>query len=133
MIRILFLGITLTATLTANSQTRIYFSLGSNQVTNFYTKPVFKLGLQNNSIVTSGEITNSKFGIYNRVELNVEKRAFGSIYFVSGLSWFNTGYEYGGDFFNSHLKNSYLSLRRHSEKETYGWIFLIPRSRWVVG
>ena len=92
------------------AQTRFYLSLGTNSTTDFNTKASLHLGLTNNSIVTSGGFYNGKMGVYNRVEFNLEKRMFGSLYLVSGLGWFNTGYVYSGDSFYSRLNNSYLNV-----------------------
>lgn len=97
-------------TVASNCQTRLYIGLGSNSITYLDTKPAY-LGIQNNSISTSGQFTSTGFGTYNRVDLNLEKRVFGSIYMVMGLSYFNAGYTHGNDnlYYYSRLKNTYIS------------------------
>lgn len=92
------------------AQTRIYFSVGSNQVTEYFTEPNFNLGFNNNSITIGGYYDNRTFGKYNTFDLQLEKRLFGSLYLVSGCSFFQSGYSWSGDYFSSQLKNTYVGV-----------------------
>lgn len=92
------------------AQTRIYFSAGSNQVTEYFTEPNFNLGFNNNSITVGGYYDNRTFGKYNTFDLQIEKRLFGSLYLVSGCSFFQSGYSWSGDYFSSQLKNTYVGV-----------------------
>lgn len=92
------------------AQTRIYFSVGSNQVTEYFTEPNFNLGFNNNAITVGGYYDSRSFGKYNTFDIQVQKRLFGSLYLVSGGSFFQSGYSWGGDYFSSELKNTYIGI-----------------------
>lgn len=92
------------------AQTRIYLSAGSNQVTEYFTEPIFNLGFNNNAITVGGYYDSRSFGKYNTFDLQLEKRLFGSLYLASGCSFFQSGYSWSGDYFSSELKNAYLGI-----------------------
>lgn len=92
------------------AQTRIYISAGSNQLTEYFTEPNFNLGFNKNTITVGGYYDNRSFGKYNTFDIQVQKRLFGSLYLVSGGSYFESGYSWSGDYFSSDLKSSYAGI-----------------------
>lgn len=97
-----------------SAQTRLYFSLASNTTTEFTAGPNLGLGLNNNSFSVGSFEEEKTFGKYLRADLNFEKRLYGTLYWVSGLSFHQTGYKYrfqgNTTFFTSDLKSSFLSV-----------------------
>jgi hypothetical protein len=92
------------------AQTRFYISVGTNSNVEYVTEPNFNLGFSNNAITTGGHFDDQSFGKYNMFDVHLEKRLFGSLYLVTGGSYFQTGYSWSGDFFSSELKSSYAGI-----------------------
>ena len=94
----------------ASAQTRYYVSLGTNSSVDYFTEPNFNLGFNNNSITVGGQYDDRSFGKYNMFDVHLEKRLFGSLYFVTGASYFQAGYSWSGSNFSSELKSSYAAI-----------------------
>jgi hypothetical protein len=94
----------------AAAQTRYYMSVGTISAVEYVTEPNFNLGFSNNAITVGGHFETQSFGKYKTIDLHLEKRLFGSFYFVTGGSYFQTGYSWGGDYFSSEMKSSHAGV-----------------------
>lgn len=96
------------------AQTRFYISVGTNSNVEYITEPNFNLGFTNKTITTGGHFDEQSFGKYKMFDVHLEKRLFGSLYIVTGGSYFQAGYTWSGyvdgNYFSSKMRSAYAGV-----------------------
>lgn len=93
-----------------HSQTRIYFSAGSNYYTQFFIEGFYRTGVGPRVFITDGSYKNNGFGEYLSAELSIDAPLYSLIHGVTGITIFQTGYQNSVDIFLSEFKATYLGI-----------------------